>query len=46
METRIVKIEKGCFCVEYKFPNGPWEMVEKKFKTQSKAKEYILKYFG
>ena len=49
METRIVKIEKKCFCVEYRersFSWYPWKTVEKTFKTQTKAKEYIIKHFG
>ena len=47
METRIVKIEKGCFWVLYREgPFSTWEIVEKEFKTQTKAKEYIIKHFG
>lgn len=47
METRIVKIEKGCFWVLYRErPLCTWEIVEKEFKTQTKAKEYIIKHFG
>lgn len=49
METRIVKIEKGCFCIEYRkwgFSWYPWITVNKTFKTKTKAEEYIIKHFG
>ena len=48
METRIVKIEKGVFCVEYRkrpFSWYPWKTVYKTFKTKPKAEEYIRKHF-
>lgn len=47
METRIVKIEKGVFCIEYKERNLgwlDWITVKKTFKTKPKAEEYIRKY--
>lgn len=46
MKTRIVKLEKGVFCVEYKrldFSWLPWKTVDKTFKTKPKAEEYIRK---
>lgn len=46
-EYRIVKIEKGCFLVEYRnTPNGIWHEVEnKQFKTKPKAEEWVRKNF-
>lgn len=45
-ETRIVKIGKGEFYIEYKETMwGDWKMIEKPFKTNTKAKEYIIKNF-
>ena len=44
MITRIVKIEKGVFCIEYKDRNLDWlewKMIDKTFKTKPKAEEYI-----
>ena len=40
MTTRIVKIEKGVFAIEYKrinFSWFPWKTVDKTFKTKPKA---------
>lgn len=42
METRIVKIQKSAFLVEYrKNPRDPFTMVDKKFKSRTKAEEFI-----
>ncbi len=49
MTTRIVKIEKGVFAIEYKRINFfwfPWKTVDKTFKTKPKAEEYIRKHFS
>lgn len=43
-ETRIVKIEKGLFMVEYRDKLtrfAEWKTVDKQFKTRTKAEEYI-----
>lgn len=43
-EIRIVKIEKGLFIVEYRDKLtrfAQWKTVDKKFKTRTKAEEYI-----
>lgn len=50
-KTRIVKLEKGVFAIEYKnwspwAPNAPWKTVDKTFKTKPKAEEYIRKHFS
>ena len=42
----IVKIEKGCFMIEYK--TAKWsdsKILEKKFKSLTKAQEYALLNF-
>ena len=45
-ESRIVKIEKGLFLIEYKVaPYGVWHEVDKKFKTKPKAEAWIRKNF-
>lgn len=46
-ESRIVKIEKGLFLIEYKVaPYEVWHEVEnKKFKTKPKAEAWIRKNF-
>lgn len=44
METRIVKLEKGLFRIEYRDKRTPfasWKEVEKNFKTRTKAEEYL-----
>ena len=42
MKTRIVKIEKGCFCVEYKTGLwSSWKTIDKTFRTKTKAEQYI-----
>lgn len=49
MITRIVKLEKGVFAIEYKKVNFswyPWETVAKTFRTKPKAEEYIRKHFS
>ena len=43
----VVKIEKGCFMIEYK--PSMWsdtKILEKKFKSVTKAKEYALLNFN
>ena len=43
---RVVKIEKGCFMIEYK--PSRWsdtKILEKKFKSFTKAQEYALLNF-
>lgn len=43
-QTRIVKIEKGQFFIEYKDGRwSDWKMIDKTFKTTAKAQEYIIK---
>lgn len=40
--VRVVKLDKGCFAIEYK--NGPWsewKEITKTFKTRAKADEYL-----
>lgn len=47
METRIIKIEKGKFLVEYrKEPRDPFTMVDKKFKSRTKAEDFIREKLG
>lgn len=51
MITRIVKLEKGVFCIEYKkwspwASKAPWKTVDKTFRTKPKAEEYIRKHFS
>ena len=44
---RVVKIEKGCFMIEYK--PSRWsdtKILEKKFKSLPKAQEYALLNFN
>ena len=42
-EYRIVKLEKGLFKVEFRYGRwGVWHEVEKNFKSQTKAQEYII----
>lgn len=44
METRIVKLEKGLFRIEYREKLtrfATWKEVDKNFKTRTKAEEYI-----
>ena len=43
-ETRIVKIEKGLFMVEFRDKStrfAEWKIVNKEFKTRTKAEQYI-----
>ena len=43
-DTRIVKIEKGLFLIEYKTaPFGVWHEVDKSFKTKPKAEAWTRK---
>ena len=45
-EYRIVKIEKGCFLIEYKnAPYGVCHEVDKKLKTKPKAEAWVRKNF-
>ena len=44
MESRITKLEKGVFVIEYRDETkrfAPWKEVEKRFKTLPKAEEYV-----
>ena len=43
---KVVKIEKGCFMIEYKPSRlSDTEILEKKFKSLTKAQEYALLNF-
>lgn len=43
---KIVKIEKGCFIIEYKIAKlSDSKILEKKFKSLPKAQEYVLLNF-
>ena len=43
METRITKIEKGEFYIEYRTDSkSSWKTFEKKFSTRTKAEEWLL----
>lgn len=43
---KVVKIEKGCFMIEYKpSRRSDTEILEKKFKSLTKAQEYALLNF-
>lgn len=43
---KIVKIEKGCFMIEYKTSmNSDSKILDKKFKSLSKAQEYAMLNF-
>lgn len=44
-EYQIVKIEKGCFMIQYKTKGtwGDWKIIDKKFKSITKAKDFINK---
>lgn len=43
METRITKIQKGEFYIEFrKGKNSKWETFPKKFKTQTKAQDFLV----
>lgn len=43
---KIIKIEKGCFMIEYKTSmNSDSKILEKKFKSLPKAQEYALLNF-
>lgn len=43
-EYRIVKIQKGCFLIEYKIkPCELWREVHKPFKTKPKAESWVSK---
>lgn len=49
MVTRIVKLEKGVFAIEYKraaFSWLRWQTIDKTFRTKPKAEEYIRKHFS
>lgn len=44
MESRITKLEKGVFVIEYRDETtrfAQWKQVEKTFKTLPKAEEYV-----
>lgn len=42
-EFRITKLEKGDFRIEFKYGRwGEWHLIDKKFKSITKAKEYIM----
>lgn len=44
METRIVKLEKGVFMIEYRDKRtqfAKWITLDKQFKTKTKAEEYL-----
>lgn len=42
METRIIKLNKGAFLVEYrKEPRDLFTRVEKRFKSRTKAEDFI-----
>lgn len=51
MKTRIVKLEKGVFAIEYQkwspwASKAPWITVNKTFRTRPRAEEYIRKHFS
>lgn len=40
--VRVVKLDKGCFAIEYKdSPWSEWKEITKTFKTRAKADEYL-----
>lgn len=40
--VRVVKLDKGCFAIEYKDSRwSEWTEISKTFKTRAKAEEYI-----
>ena len=44
---KIIKIEKGCFMIEYKITRwSDSKILEKKFKSLTKAQEYALLNFN
>ena len=44
-EFRVTKLEKGYFVIEFRYGRwGEWHEIEKKFKSITKANEYIAKH--
>ena len=47
VEARIVKLDKNCFAVEYRWTKySGWATVNKEFRTRVKASQYIYGRFG